>query len=72
VFFDRFNVLISKINLKKFKKYYSNVFPSESTLKNNRYHTPNHPLKNKFAKSRIICRELMLIRFLGWCMLIIK
>jgi len=35
--FDRFNMLILKLNFKN-KKYYFNTFQIKNTLKNNHYH----------------------------------
>jgi hypothetical protein len=37
-------MLVSKINLKKLKKYYFNKLKIKSTLKNNYYHNIKHAL----------------------------
>jgi len=39
---DRFDVLMSKIILKKIKKIISMYFDTKSYLKSNRYHTAKH------------------------------
>ena len=39
-----FDMLVSKINLKKLKKYYFNKLKIKSTLKNNYYHNIKHAL----------------------------
>jgi len=44
MFFDSFDVLVSKINLKKIKKYYFDKLKIKRTLKNNCYHNMKHAL----------------------------
>jgi hypothetical protein len=43
IFLYRFNMLMLKINLKKTKKYYFDIF-KKNTLKHNRYHNIKHYL----------------------------
>jgi hypothetical protein len=45
VFLDRFDVLISKMNFKKWKNIILMYFQVKKTLKNNLYHTPKHSVK---------------------------
>ena len=50
MFSNHFDVLIIKNKFKKIKKFYSDIFSSKNTLKNNHYYIHKHPLNNYYLK----------------------
>jgi len=62
---DRFDVLISKMILKKLKNIIGMHFGTKGYLKSNRYHTAKHPLSvlNKFISRVINILTLLLANF---------